>query len=151
MFFSLLTGCVWALTLSSTSAQATKCTVPAILDARVNPWKNHTLHPTSLYRQRVEEAVAAIKDQDLKERASRVANFGTFVWLKSPEDTQEISRVADEVPCDEILGLVLDNLPYKRAVPNRPPPEYDPNAEEAYRSLFIERKSSQGACSNNEI
>lgn len=81
MLNSLLTNFIFSLLLYSGNAQATKCTIPVILDAHENVWKNRTLHPTSLYRLKVEQAVAAIRDEELKERASRVADFGTFVWM----------------------------------------------------------------------
>ncbi|KAI3319330.1 glycoside hydrolase family 6 protein [Xylariaceae sp. AK1471] len=135
MLTSLLTSLTLVLTLGSVSAEATKCSVPAILDAQVNVWKTHNLHPTSLYRLKVEQAVAAIKDEKLRGQASKVANFGTFMWINSPEDIQTIPSVADEVPCDEILGLVLNNLPYKDG---GSPSEYDPNTAVAYQSLYIE-------------
>ncbi|KAI0437557.1 glycoside hydrolase family 6 protein [Xylaria telfairii] len=138
MLSSLVSIFVFALFLHSSNAQVTKCTVPAILDAHENVWKNRTLHPTSLYRLKIEQAVAAIKDEELKERASGVADFGTFVWIKSPEDIQEIPPVEDEVPCDEIVGLVLDNLPYKVAPSNSPPPDYDPKTADDYLSDYIE-------------
>ncbi|KAI8955023.1 glycoside hydrolase family 6 protein [Xylaria longipes] len=138
MLCSLLISFVLAFVLHGENTQAAKCTVPAILDAHENVWKNRTLHPTSLYRLEVDQAVAAIKDEELKEQASEVAGFGTFVWIKSPEDIQAIPAVADEVSCDEILGLVLDNLPYKVATPNSLPPDYDPKTAEDYLSLYIE-------------
>ncbi|KAI0452314.1 glycoside hydrolase family 6 protein [Xylaria acuta] len=138
MLCSLLISFILAFVLHSENAQAAECRVPAILNAHENVWENRTLHPTSLYRLKVEQAVAAIKDEELKERASRVADFGTFVWIKSLEDIRAIPPVADEVPCDEILGLVLDNLPYKVAPSNSPSPDYDPKTEDDYLSLYIE-------------
>ncbi|KAI1123404.1 glycoside hydrolase family 6 protein [Nemania abortiva] len=137
MFNSLVTSIALAFTLCSVDTDAAKCTHPAILCPQANVWKNHTLHSTSLYQEKVEKAVANIKNE-LKERASRVANFGTFVWLKSEEDIQVVSSVTEEVPCDDILGLVLDNLPYKNAPSNGPSPEYDPETANTYRSLYVE-------------
>ncbi|KAI0101569.1 glycoside hydrolase family 6 protein [Nemania sp. FL0031] len=137
MLNPLLTSIALALTLYSVDAHAAKCTLPAI-NPQINVWRHYTLHPTSVYRAKVEQAVANIKDEDLKAQASRVADFGTFMWLKSLEDIQALSSVSEEVPCDEILGLVLDNLPYKNAPSNSPSPEYDPSTEDVYRSLYIE-------------
>ncbi|KAI0400804.1 glycoside hydrolase family 6 protein [Xylaria palmicola] len=133
----LLTALAVAFTLNAASSRAARCTVPAVLDAKVNVWRNRTLHATSLYREKVEDAVANIKDGELQNLASRVAKFGTFMWIKSQEDRQKIPVVADEVPCDEILGLVVDNLPYKHPVSNGPVPEYDPSTEDVYQSSFI--------------
>ncbi|KAI0539592.1 glycoside hydrolase family 6 protein [Xylaria digitata] len=133
MLCSPFTAFILALTFHSVKALA-KCEVPAVLNAQVNIWKSRTLRPTSLYRLEVEQAVAAIKDEELKDRASKVADFGTFEWIKSPEDIETIAPEADEVSCSEILGLVLDNLPYKDGGLGA----YDPTMAAAYQSLYIE-------------
>ncbi|KAI1357551.1 glycoside hydrolase family 6 protein [Xylaria arbuscula] len=138
MLYTAATSLAIAIALHSIPILAAQCTLPAILNPQENIWKTRTLHPTSLYRAKVEAAVKAIKDEDLKGRASKVADIGTFTWLKSPGDIQAISALADEVPCDQILGLVLDNLPYKSAPSNGPAPEYDEGTEDAYKTLFIE-------------
>ncbi|TGJ87842.1 hypothetical protein E0Z10_g917 [Xylaria hypoxylon] len=135
MLCSLLTGLTLASTLHIVNALVAKCEVPAILNAQANVWKGRTLHPTSLYRLKVEQAVTVIKNEELKDRASRVAGFGTFAWIKSQENVEAIALVADEVPCDEILGLVLDNLPYKDGGSG----DYDPSTADAYQSLHIEK------------
>ncbi|KAI1170924.1 glycoside hydrolase family 6 protein [Nemania sp. FL0916] len=137
MFYSSPAIATFALLLHGVSTQAARCTIPATLDAQLNIWKDHVLHPTSLYRRQVEEAAAAIMDEELKEQASRVAGIGTFTWMESTEDIQALSAVADEVPCSEILGIVLDNLPYKDAVLNNPEDEYDPSTEDAYQTLLL--------------
>ncbi|RWA12840.1 hypothetical protein EKO27_g2244 [Xylaria grammica] len=138
MFCSPASPLAIAIALCSFNTLAAQCTARALLNAQENIWKSRTLHPTSLYRLKVEEAVTAINDEDLKSQASKVADFGTFTWIKSVEDIQAISPVADEVPCDEILGLVLDNLPYKHARPDGSSSEYDAGTEDEYRTLFIE-------------
>ncbi|KAI0203465.1 glycoside hydrolase family 6 protein [Astrocystis sublimbata] len=138
MLSSLLLNFVLAISLHDEVVAATKCTLPATLDARGNVWRERALHPTSPYRLRVEQAVEAIDDEELRRRASQVSDFGTFMWITSPQDIRAIPVVADEVPCDEILGLVLDNLPYKGVQPNSPSHDYDPKTADDYSSLFIE-------------
>ncbi|KAI1371834.1 glycoside hydrolase family 6 protein [Hypoxylon crocopeplum] len=89
------------------------CSTPAVLDAETNVWETHTLHPNIYYRNEVEQAIEAIKDVELRQRAAKVADIGTFIWMKTAKDIQDLAKVANEVPCDNILGLVLDSLPYK--------------------------------------
>ncbi|GAW14168.1 hypothetical protein ANO14919_035620 [Xylariales sp. No.14919] len=138
MFYSPASSLAIAIALYSFNALAAQCTARALLNAQENIWKSRILHPTSLYRLKVEEAVTAINDEHLKSQASKVADFGTFTWIKSVDDIQVISSVVDEVPCNEILGLVLDNLPYKNAGPDGSSPEYDVGTEDGYRTLFID-------------
>ncbi|KAI8629710.1 glycoside hydrolase family 6 protein [Xylariaceae sp. FL1651] len=91
----------------------------------------------SLVFEEVDQAVSIIEDRDLKGRASKIANTGTFLWIKSSDDIRTIASVADEVPCDDVLGLVLDNLPYKEVAPRSPSSEYDPNKAKIYQLLYI--------------
>lgn len=81
MFYSLLISLALASTPPSASAQAAKCSTPAILDSQVNVWKSRALHATSLYRLKVDQAVAAIRDEELKGPALKVAGYGTFTWM----------------------------------------------------------------------
>jgi hypothetical protein len=55
----------------------------------------------------------------------------------SPDDIKAIPSEADGVPCDEILGLVLNSLPYKDAGSSS---GYDPDTAVTYHSLYIERE-----------
>ncbi|KAI0505842.1 glycoside hydrolase family 6 protein [Xylaria bambusicola] len=138
MFCSSVSNLVIAIAFCSLNTLAAQCTAPALLNAQENIWKSRALHPTSLYQQKIQEAITAIKDEELKIQASRVADFGTFTWIKSLEDIRAISSIADEVPCDEILGLVLDHLPYKNAAPDGSSPPYDAYTEDEYKSFYIE-------------
>lgn len=51
------------------------------LDSKTNIWKNYTLHQNPFYTRKVLAAAEIMQDQDLQERASKVANVGNFVWL----------------------------------------------------------------------
>ncbi|OTB02964.1 glycoside hydrolase family 6 protein [Hypoxylon sp. CI-4A] len=89
------------------------CETPAVLDAETNVWKDHTLFANPYYREEVNSAVEAISDAELRTKASKVANVGTFIWIKTSDDIPNLAEIANTVPCDNILGLVLDGLPYK--------------------------------------
>ncbi|KAI0105872.1 glycoside hydrolase family 6 protein [Daldinia grandis] len=96
-------------------APGNSCSIPATLDSGTNVWKNHKLHVDPYYRNEVEKAAGAIEDVELRDKAWRVADVGTFIWLNTDDDIKRLSTVASAVPCDEILGLVLNNLPYKES------------------------------------
>ncbi|KAI0377632.1 glycoside hydrolase family 6 protein [Hypomontagnella monticulosa] len=100
-------------TSSNIQAPGSSCSTPAVLDAGTNVWKDHTLYPDPNYREKVMKAAEAIKDVELREKASKIADIGTFMWMKTSKDVQNLAKVASAVPCDHIVGLVLDNLPYK--------------------------------------
>ncbi|KAI1383931.1 glycoside hydrolase family 6 protein [Hypoxylon trugodes] len=91
------------------------CSTPAVLDARTNIWKEYTLHTDPYYRIKVEKAVEAIQDVELRDKASKVADVGTF--MTTVDDIQDLADIANTVPCTDIIGLVLDNLPYKGQAP----------------------------------
>lgn len=62
-------------------APSSSCLTPAVLDAGTNVWTNRALHPDPYYREKVEKAAGTIKDVELREKASKIADIGTFVWL----------------------------------------------------------------------
>ncbi|KAK6949046.1 hypothetical protein Daesc_009119 [Daldinia eschscholtzii] len=89
------------------------CLTQPVLDAAANVWKSHKLHVDPHYQSEVKKAVESIADAELRDKASKVADVGTFIWLKTEDDLRDLGTIASTVPCDEIAGLVLDNLPYK--------------------------------------
>lgn len=62
----MLVRIAYLFALYSVYGHAAKSTSPAILDPQVNVEKDYTLHATSIYRLKVEQAGANIKDEELK-------------------------------------------------------------------------------------
>ena len=56
------------------------CSSAVSLDAKTNVWQKYTLHANSFYRKEVEDAAATMSGT-LKEKALKVADVGSFVWL----------------------------------------------------------------------
>ncbi|XXH02924.1 hypothetical protein Hte_009314 [Hypoxylon texense] len=113
------------------------CSTPAILDAETNVWKDHTLYPTSYYRNEVEQAVKAIDDVQIREKAAKAADVGTFIWIKTSNNITDLAKEAEAVPCNYILGLVLDSLPYKESKAPRSL-GLDDGAPVQYQTSFID-------------
>jgi len=57
------------------------CAADVVLDATTNIWKNYTLYPTNDYRAKVQSSVERIQDAEMKQKAMKVADVGTFLWL----------------------------------------------------------------------
>lgn len=57
------------------------CTEAVTLDATKNIWLNYTLHPQDVYRTQYLAAANLINDTEQRERALRVADSGTFLWM----------------------------------------------------------------------
>jgi cellulose 1,4-beta-cellobiosidase len=91
--------------------QAAGCASAVTLDASTNVFKKYKLHPNNFYRKEVEAAVEAITDSSLKSAAAKVADVGTFLWLDSIANIAKLEPALTDVPCENILGLVIYDLP----------------------------------------
>ncbi|KAJ4417144.1 1,4-beta-D-glucan cellobiohydrolase cel6c [Gnomoniopsis sp. IMI 355080] len=87
------------------------CAAAVTLDATTNVFANYTLHANNFYRKEVEAAVANLSDQSLAAAAAKVADVGTFLWIDSIDNIAKIEPAVADVPCTDILGLVIYDLP----------------------------------------
>ncbi|KAK0644394.1 1, 4-beta cellobiohydrolase [Cercophora newfieldiana] len=94
----------------SPRAVAAACSSAVSLDASTNIWKKYKLHANNFYRKEIEEAVLTM-DASTAAKAKEVANVGTFVWLDTIANIAKFEPAIAEVPCDEILGVVIYDLP----------------------------------------
>ncbi|KAK9425048.1 putative Glucanase [Seiridium unicorne] len=110
-FTSLLALAAVASALPSQN-QKRACSSAVSLDASTNVWESYALHPNSFYRAEVEAAAANISDSTLAAKALEVADIGTFLWLDSIANIDKLStELTNGVPCENILGLVIYDLP----------------------------------------
>ncbi|RYO85884.1 hypothetical protein DL766_006081 [Monosporascus sp. MC13-8B] len=87
------------------------CSSPVRLDASTNVFQQYTLHANNFYRGEVEAAAAQISDSALKAQALKVADVGSFLWLDTIQNINKFEPAVADLPCDEILGLVVYDLP----------------------------------------
>lgn len=87
------------------------CDAPVELDASTNVFQSYTLAANTFYRDEVIAAADAITDAALKESALKVAEVGSFLWLDTIENIGKFDAAVAELPCDQILGLVIYDLP----------------------------------------
>lgn len=70
-------ACIWGFSVLSRDQTCP----PVKLDAKTNVWENYSLHINPFYRQPVLDAAELIKDEDLRRKALKIADVGTFFWL----------------------------------------------------------------------
>ncbi|KAF2463537.1 cellulase [Lindgomyces ingoldianus] len=104
------------------------CEASVFLNASTNIWKNYTLHPSIDWRTKIEAATAAINvtNADLKNKALQVATYGTFVWIEGQSQIPKIEQAVKDVPCKNVLGLVISGLPYHECLPIEVKPPMEP-------------------------
>ncbi|KAI0206717.1 1, 4-beta cellobiohydrolase [Astrocystis sublimbata] len=90
---------------------AAACSSAVKLDASTNVWKNYKLHPNAFFRGEVEKAVESMTDASLKEQAAKVADVGSFLWLDTIANIAKFDDAIADLPCENILGLVIYDLP----------------------------------------
>jgi len=109
------------------------CSSPVSLAG--NPFSERALHPTKKYTSEVQEAAAAIIDPKAKALALKVANTGTFLWLDTPLQLTTLENELQDIPCSNVLGIVLRGLSQRFcAAIESPPYQVDD-----YKSKFIDR------------
>jgi cellulose 1,4-beta-cellobiosidase len=130
-----------ALAAPATSGQKTKragCSSAVKLDAKTNVWKKYTLHPNVFYRKEVEAAAEAISDSSMKEAALAVAEVGTFLWIDTQENIAKIEPAIADVPCENILGLVIYDLPGRDCAAKASNGELKAGDVKTYKSGYID-------------
>ncbi|RWA05470.1 hypothetical protein EKO27_g9634 [Xylaria grammica] len=107
----LAAGALAAPSEKAPRKSAAACSSAVTLDASTNVWSKYKLHPNSFFRQEVEKAVEAISDSSLKASAAKVADVGSFLWLDTIANIAKFDEAIADLPCENILGLVIYDLP----------------------------------------
>jgi cellulose 1,4-beta-cellobiosidase len=113
------------------------CEAPVELDATTNVWTDYVLHANSFYRSEV-EAAAANMTGEAAEAALRVADIGTFLWADSIANIERIEPALEGVPCGDIFGLVVYNLPGRDCAAAASNGELPVGAIDRYKTEYID-------------
>ncbi|KAL2162441.1 hypothetical protein VTH06DRAFT_7354 [Thermothelomyces fergusii] len=122
--------------------QAAGCASAVTLDASTNVWKQYKLHPNNFYRAEVEAAADAISDSTLAEKARKVADIGTFLWLDTIENINRLEPALEDVPCENILGLVIYDLPGRDCAAKASNGELKVGEIDRYKTEYIDKIAS---------
>jgi len=98
-------------TAQQSPRQVGGCASAVTLDASTNVWKKYKLHANNFYRKEIEEFAIPALDATSASKAKAVSEIGTFVWLDTIKNIERLEPALAEVPCDEILGVVIYDLP----------------------------------------
>ncbi|USP78604.1 glycoside hydrolase family 6 protein [Curvularia clavata] len=94
---------------SIAARQSAPCSSAVTLSG--NPFTTRTLYPNKFYSAEVKAAVAKISDSTLAAKAAKIANVGTFLWIDTRDKIKVIEENIKDVPCNQIAGLVIYDLP----------------------------------------
>ncbi|KAK3326792.1 1, 4-beta cellobiohydrolase [Apodospora peruviana] len=119
-------------------ALANQACPPVSVNASTNIWKNYVLNPNPFYRDHVLAAAEVIKDPTLKKQALKIADMGTFFWLDDNMALSKLRAVTDDVPCQNIVGIVLQGLTSGNCtLPSFRPVEFD-----TYQKAYVDPLAS---------
>ncbi|KAI0389833.1 1, 4-beta cellobiohydrolase [Xylariaceae sp. FL0594] len=119
------------------SSQAA-CSSAVTLDASTNVWTKYKLHPNTFYRSEVEKAVTQLSDSSLATAAAKVADVGSFLWLDSIANIAKFDDAIKDLPCENILGLVIYDLPGRDCAAKASNGELAYNEISRYKSEYID-------------
>ena len=116
-----------------------------------NPFVERVLHPNSIYQAQVEKAWRKINDTSLQTAARKVVNMGSFLWLEPGRRLQEFDEELENVPCSNILGIVVKNLARPLCTAVHPEEYWKDWNISTYKSNYIDgewkkNKKSQSEC-----
>ncbi|AEO59280.1 glycoside hydrolase family 6 protein [Thermothelomyces thermophilus ATCC 42464] len=115
------------------------CASAVTLDASTNVFQQYTLHPNNFYRAEVEAAAEAISDSALAEKARKVADVGTFLWLDTIENIGRLEPALEDVPCENIVGLVIYDLPGRDCAAKASNGELKVGELDRYKTEYIDK------------
>ncbi|KAI0006546.1 1, 4-beta cellobiohydrolase [Xylariaceae sp. FL0662B] len=125
-------------TVRAPNRAAAACESAVSLDASTNVFQEYTLHANTFYRSEVEAALEAITDAALKEQAAKVADVGSFLWLDTIENIAKFDDAVADLPCENILGLVIYDLPGRDCAAKASNGELKANEIDRYKSEYID-------------
>jgi len=112
------------------------CQSPVTLSG--NAFASRKLYANKFYAEEVYAAADQMADQALAEKARKVADIGTFMWIDKIEKIPTIQQHLDDVPCDEIIGIVIYDLPGRDCAAKASNGELPVGALPRYKSEYID-------------
>ena len=120
--------------------QAAACASAVTLDASTNIWKKYKLHANNFYRKEIELAIQSMSDSSLAAAAAKVADVGSFLWLDTIENIGKLEPALADVPCGDILGLVIYDLPGRDCAAKASNGELKVGEISRYKTEYIDSK-----------
>ncbi|KAI0885514.1 glycoside hydrolase family 6 protein [Annulohypoxylon maeteangense] len=135
---ALAAGAIAAPSHNVPRKAAAACSEAVTLDPSTNVFKKYTLHANTFYRGEVEKAVEAISDASMKTSAAKIADVGSFLWLDSIANIAKFDAAVADVPCENILGLVIYDLPGRDCAAKASNGELKYNELDRYKTEYVD-------------
>ncbi|RPA80029.1 cellulase [Ascobolus immersus RN42] len=118
--------------------QKRACSSAVRLSGTENAFLNRKLHANSFYREEVNKAADAMSDSSLAAKARKVGDIGTFLWIDTISKIEITRPLIQDVPCEEIVGLVIYDLPGRDCAAKASNGELPVGAINRYKSEYID-------------
>jgi cellulose 1,4-beta-cellobiosidase len=141
--YSALTAAIAVTSVFAAPATIKKraaCTSAVTLSGSSNPFTNNTLYANSYYAAEVTAAVANMTDATLAAQAAKVGAVGSFKWIDTMAVIPTIDTMIKDVPCGEIIGFVIYDLPGRDCAAKASNGELAVGDIATYKSQYIDRK-----------
>ncbi len=125
---------------NTSQKRAVGCSAAVKLDATTNVWKKYKLHPNAFYREEVTAAVSQLSDSSLATSAAKLADVGSFLWLDTIENIGKLDKALSDVPCENIMGLVIYDLPGRDCAAKASNGELKVGELSRYKTEYIDSK-----------
>ncbi|KAI0892230.1 1, 4-beta cellobiohydrolase [Annulohypoxylon nitens] len=135
---ALAAGAMAAPSNKAPRKSAAACAEAVTLDASTNVFEKYTLHANTFYRSEVAKAVEAITDASMKTSAAKVGEVGSFLWLDSIANIAKFDDAVADVPCENILGLVIYDLPGRDCAAKASNGELKYNELDRYKTEYVD-------------
>ncbi|KAF2837635.1 glycoside hydrolase family 6 protein [Patellaria atrata CBS 101060] len=109
--FAAISGALAAPAPTKSNVVRKRAACSSAVQLSGNVFKNKKLHANIYYRSEIEAAVQQMSDASLASAAAKVADVGSFLWIDTIERIGILDDAIAEVPCDDVLGLVIYDLP----------------------------------------
>jgi cellulose 1,4-beta-cellobiosidase len=140
---SILALATLATAMPSQRVEKRACTSAVKLSGNDNAFKSYTLHPNSFYKAEVAAAVKNLSDQSLATAAAKVGEVGSFLWLDTIANIDKLkTELATDIPCKNILGLVIYDLPGRDCAAKASNGELKVGEVSRYKKEYIDGKST---------
>ncbi|KAI5793136.1 exoglucanase-6A [Geopyxis carbonaria] len=103
-----------------------------------NAFTANKLYANKYYAAEVATAAAAITDSTLKTKAAKVGAVGTFMWIDTIAKVSTVQEHVAAVPCGEIIGLVIYDLPGRDCAAKASNGELPVGSIARYKSEYID-------------
>lgn len=116
------------------------CSSAVTLSGSSNPFATNKLYANSYYADEITAAVADMTDATLIAQAKKVAEVGSFKWIDTISVIPTIDAMIKDVPCGDIIGLVIYDLPGRDCAAKASNGELAVGEVARYKSEYIDRK-----------